>query len=343
MKENKLLILTVSATIIFMPVMLFIFAGNSTYAGNMKLDDTEQHDSSDAVNMTLDAESEVKVVQGMDTNAGFSLGIPLDYDTETDKIEISEDKAASLITIKIPTEDKSFYYRNELMGTQRGINSVEFDYIEQAAEFDIHTDRYYVPTLHLTPNELYLELNTPKELYGHVYLIDATHGGEDTGNSAYGVNEKDVTLKVATAVSDIAKTTGTGGIYMTRRTDESVSEKDRETIIDLLKPDIYVTLHVDADEDTRVTHGIRGNTNDPEKENDVRGLIAVIAAQTDQKDLGVTVEKTDDEDDKEIPVSEVDIYTGYVTNKAEALKMSEDTYARTVAKVIYAWLMQEED
>lgn len=342
MKKDRLLILTVTASVIFMPVMLFVFAGNSTYAGNMKLEDTLTHDASDAVNMTLEAESEIQIVQGADVKAGLSLGIPLEHGTETDRIEIYEDKAASLITIRIPTEDKSYYYRNELTGSQKGIDSIAFDYADKAAEFIITTDRYYVPTLHVTPEELYLELNTPKELYGHVYLVDAAHGGEDTGNSAYGINEKDIALSVAKAVSDIAETTGTGGIYLTRRTDESVSAEDREKIIELLKPDIYITLNVDADGDTRITNGIKGKTNDPEKENGVRGLIAVLATETDQKDMGVVVEETDDAD-RELPVREVDIYTGYVTNKAEALKMTDDTYARTVAKVIYAWLMQEEN
>ena len=342
MKKNRLLIITVAATVIFMPVMLFLFAENSTYAGNMKLEDKLTHEASDAVNMTLDAGSDIQVVQGKGAKSGLSLGIPLEHGTETDRIEIEEDKAASLITIRVPTEDKSYYYRNELTGSQKGIDSIAFDYADNAAEFIITTDRYYVPTLYMTPEELYLELNTPKELYGHVYLVDAAHGGEDTGNSAYGINEKDITLSVAKAVSDIAATTGTGGIYLTRRTDEAVSEEDRKKMIELLKPDIYITLNAEADGNTRTTNGIRGETNEPEKENGIRGLIAVLASETDQKDMGVIVKETDDPQNEPY-VCEVDIYTGYVTNKTEAMKMADETYARTAAKVIYAWLMQEEN
>ncbi|MBO4337071.1 MAG: hypothetical protein J5842_03265, partial [Lachnospiraceae bacterium] len=94
---------------------------------------------------------------------------------------------------------------------------------------------------------------------------------------------------------------------------------------------------------TRVTNGVRGESNAAGKEINARGLIAVIAEETGQQDLGVTIA-----DDKSAPdasdrdVRKVDVYTGYVTNKAEALKMAEDSYAGTVAKVIYAWLMQEE-
>ncbi|MBO4337582.1 MAG: hypothetical protein J5842_05885, partial [Lachnospiraceae bacterium] len=55
--------------------------------------------------------------------------------------------------------------------------------------------------------------------------------------------------------------------------------------------------------------------------------------------------KTEDEEGeaRDQNLREVDIYTGYITNKAEAMKMSEESYARTVAKVIFAWLLQEDE
>ena len=344
MKQNGLLIATIVITVIYMPVMIFLFTHSQLYAGNMKLENTPEDYGSDAVNMTLDAESNIQVVEGIADGTVMSLGIPLDYETEKDQIGVYEDKAASLITIRIPTEDKSFYYRNELTGSQKGIESVAYDYGNKAAEFAIKTDGYYIPQVHMMPNYLYLELNTPKELYGHVYVIDASHGGEDTGNSAYGVDEKDITLGIAKAVSDIAVSTGVGGVYLTRSTDEAVSESDREKLIELLKPDIYVTLHTDADADTRVTNGVKGVTNDQGGLNDVRGLIAVIAQETGQKDLGVSV-KTDEAEGEagDQSLREVDIYTGYITNKSEAMKMSEESYARTMAKVIFAWLLQEDE
>ncbi len=341
MRRNRLLLITVIAFVIYMPVMIFLFVFNTIYAGNWNLEDVAEDIGSDAVNMTLNVESNIQVVDGLEEGIVVSLGIPLDYETDTDKIEIIEDKAASLITIKIPTEDKSFYYRNELTGSQKGIDSVIFDYSEKNAEFSVKTDGYYIPIVHMIPRQLCLELNTPKELYGHVYVIDASHGGEDIGNSAYGVNEKDVTLNIAGEVSDIAESLGTGGVYLTRSSDEAVSDVDRAKLIELLRPDIYVTLHIDADRNTRVTNGVRGVTNDQSGINDLRALVAVIARETGQKDIGVTVEKAKQEDEKSHSPREADIYLGYVTNKAEAMKMNEDTYAQTVAKVIYSWLMQE--
>lgn len=342
LKKSLLLKITVVATIICMPVLLFLFAKNPAFAGNMILEDVSKKDTSDAVNMTLDSEGDIQVVRGIAEGTVVSLGIPLDYDTETDTISVYEDKASSLIRIRIPTTDKSFYYRNQLTGTQKGISSLVYDYKNKAAEFNITTDGYYISTVHITPGDLYLELSTPKELYGHVFVIDAARGGEDPGNSAYGVCEKDVTLKIAKAISDIAASKGEGGFYLTRSTDEAISDEDREKLIELLKPDVYLTLHVDADGETRVTNGVRGETNELGKGRNVKGLISVIAAENGQQDLGAAViDDNPGADDQTKAVRRVDIYTGYVTNKAEALKMADDSYAETIAKVIYAWLMQE--
>ena len=338
MRKYGLLITTVIATLICMPVMLFLFAGNEVYAGNMRLEDVSYDDGSDAVKMTLDAESNASVVEGITDDVEVSLGIPLEYGTEIDKITVYEDKAASLINISIPTDDKNYYYRNELTGSQKGIASLAYDYADGYAGFDITTAGYYISTVHLTERELYLELTSPKELYGHVFVIDAAHGGEDVGNSAYGVTEKDVALNIAQAVAQKAEDKGTGGFYFTRNTDEAVSSEDRTKLVTLLNPDIFISFHVNADGETRVTNGISAVVNNPADETEVGKLISVIAAETGQQDLGVTV-KAPDEGSAE---HEINIYTGYITNKAEALQMGSVQYTDKVGDVVYAWVMQVE-
>lgn len=339
MKQYGLLIITAAATLVFMPVMLFLHAHNDVYAGNMRLEDVVEESGSDAVKTTLDAESNIRVVEGIEDGTQISLCIPLNYDTEQDSIVVREDKSASLIDISIPTDDSNYYYRNELTGSQKGIGSLVYDYADGAADFMIKTDGYYVSTVHLTPKELYLELVSPKELYGHVFVIDAAHGGEDPGNSAYGIKEKDVALRLARAVAEKAEDAGTGGFYLTRNSDEAVSSEDRQRLISLLDPDIYICIHVDADKDTRVTNGIRAVVDDPDDVRKVEKLISVIAAETGQQDLGVVSETTEEG----LRGHVINLYTGYVTNKAEALMLGSGDYTAAVSDVIYAWLMYEDD
>ncbi|MBR1524355.1 MAG: N-acetylmuramoyl-L-alanine amidase [Lachnospiraceae bacterium] len=341
MKKHGLLILTIITTLVCMPVMLFLFSQNEVFAGNMLLEDAMSDEDSEAIKMSLDSESNIQVVEGMEDGVEASLGIPLEYDTEIDRINVYEDKSASHIKITIPTEEKNFYYRNELTGSQKGIAELSYDYVdaEGNAEFDIITDGFYISTVHLTQNEIYLELNTPKELYGHVYVIDASHGGEDTGDSAYGIEEKNVTLGIAQEIDTLAKADEAGGFYFTRYQDEDVSAESRAKLISLLRPDYSISIHTNADGDTRVTNGICAIVNNPDDLNEVTRLISVIATETGQKDLGVTSQPSEDD-----PVSHrIYIYTGYVTNKAEALQMGSDEYISKVGGVIYAWLLHEDN
>lgn len=338
MKRYGLLIATITAFMVCMPVMLFFFSGNDVFAGNMKLEDVYAVDGNDAVKMTLDAESNASVVEGITPDVEVSLGIPLEPGTEIDKINVYEDKASSIINISIPTEDRNFYYKKELTGSQKGIASLVYDYTDVHADFDITTAGYYISTVHLTQEELYLELTSPKELYGHVFVIDASHGGDDAGDSAYGVEEKEVALNIAAAVADNAAKNNTGGFYFTRNDDTTVSEEDRERLISLLSPDHYISLHVNADGNTRITNGISAVINDPDDRAGAERLIMAIASRTGQTYLGVKTDKNLDQKTRH----SIYIYTGYITNKAEALKIGNPQYAAEVGDIIYSWLMDLE-
>ena len=318
-----------------MPVMLFLFANNAAFAGNMRMEDAITEEDVDAIaRMTLDEGSNIQVVEGIDSSVDVSIAIPLEDDVETERINVYENKSASLINITIPTGEKNFYYKNELTGSQKGIASLLYDYADGIAEFNITTDGYYISTLHLTPDELYLELSSPKELYGHVFVVDASHGGEDAGSTAYGVSEKDIALGIARAMADSANASGDGGLYLTRNSDEDVSAEDRERLISLMNPEMTVTLRVAADADTRTTNGVSAVVGSSADERQARALLGAIATETGQADLGVTIDSSAGENHG------ITVYLGYITNKAEALQMGSEQYQSKLGSLLYAWLLQ---
>ena len=74
-------------------------------------------------------------------------------------------------------------------------------------------------------------------------VIDAGHGGHDTGARGGGCNEKDITLDVAKRVRDIL--TGMGyRVIMTRTTDVFLELPDRSDIANKNGADIFVSIHV---------------------------------------------------------------------------------------------------
>ena len=74
-------------------------------------------------------------------------------------------------------------------------------------------------------------------------VIDAGHGGHDTGAQGGGRNEKDITLDVAKRVRDLL--TGMGyRVIMTRTTDVFLELPDRSDIANINGADIFVSIHV---------------------------------------------------------------------------------------------------
>lgn len=76
-------------------------------------------------------------------------------------------------------------------------------------------------------------------------VIDAGHGGSDVGAMRGTVLEKDITLKVASYLSDMLTNDGVH-VDMTRRNDATVSLQDRVAFANEKEPDIFVSVHVNA-------------------------------------------------------------------------------------------------
>lgn len=80
-----------------------------------------------------------------------------------------------------------------------------------------------------------------------VIVIDAGHGGSDPGAVAGGYREKDITLKVALRVGNLLENRLPGvKVVYTRKSDKSLTLKDRIAAAHGAKGDLYVSIHVNS-------------------------------------------------------------------------------------------------
>lgn len=85
-------------------------------------------------------------------------------------------------------------------------------------------------------------------------IIDAGHGGRDSGATRYGIHEKYLALKVAKQVEKMLKAKGMP-VTMTRTRDKFISLNDRAAIANRYSNAIFVSIHFNAS--TRKSlHGI---------------------------------------------------------------------------------------
>ena len=92
----------------------------------------------------------------------------------------------------------------------------------------------------------------PKTTGKRSVVIDAGHGGTDTGAIGGGINEKDITLDVSKRVEKLLKQKGYD-VKMTRVDDTYVSLQDRVEISEKYCPDIFVSIHVNSSVKPEIT------------------------------------------------------------------------------------------
>ncbi len=88
-----------------------------------------------------------------------------------------------------------------------------------------------------------LEL-APVRRYATV-VIDAGHGGADTGANHHGVREKDVTLAVARRLRRLLEADGVR-VVMTRDADLAVPLRERGALANAAGGDVFVSIHINA-------------------------------------------------------------------------------------------------
>jgi N-acetylmuramoyl-L-alanine amidase len=89
--------------------------------------------------------------------------------------------------------------------------------------------------------------NVLQPLSGKIIVVDAGHGGSDTGATRSGVMEKDINLAVALELKVELQSLG-ATVITTRDSDSNVSLDDRVAVLENSTPaaDIFVSVHTNA-------------------------------------------------------------------------------------------------
>lgn len=183
-------------------------------------------------------------------------------------------------------------------------------------------------------------------------VIDAGHGGEDPGKVGInGAKEKDINLEIAMQVKKYLEANDVK-VVMTRETDEGLYQagtahkkvqdmKNRIAMIDEAEPDITVSIHQNSYPEEYV-HGAQvfyyeGSPHGKE------------LAEVLQKQL---VERVDPENKRQVKANDsyyllkktsvpiVIVECGFLSNSAEAQKLSSEEYQERIAWAIHMGILQ---
>ena len=88
--------------------------------------------------------------------------------------------------------------------------------------------------------------NTEKTAKPYVIVLDPGHGGYDGGANGNGVNEKDLTLKIAKYCKKYLEQQGNAKVYMTRNDDTYVSLAGRVDYASSVNANLFVSIHLNS-------------------------------------------------------------------------------------------------
>lgn len=120
-------------------------------------------------------------------------------------------------------------------------NPSDFTY---QADISLQMKKLYAPKLMLGTTYCYIVLQQPKDVYDKIVVIDAGHGGADTGTYSRDLSCIEPTYTLAIAM-ELKKLLDESSIkaYYTRLADTDVSKKARVQLANRLDADFLISIH----------------------------------------------------------------------------------------------------
>lgn len=185
-----------------------------------------------------------------------------------------------------------------------------------------------------------LPTKTPKKIitrkFGEkVVVIDPGHGGTDYGAIRAGINEKDITLDVSKRVASILRSNGYK-VHLTLNEDKYVSLQGRVDIAEEVKPDIFVSIHVNSSEGTTAT-GIETHYYHDYSIDLAKKVHTSLAKSIKSPDRGLFKSRFYVINHTTMPAVLVEI--GFISNEEERAELVSEKRKQATAKAIAEGIM----
>lgn len=117
-------------------------------------------------------------------------------------------------------------------------------------------DKTYVYNVYETESHYFIALLDAKTMYDRIVVLDAGHGGWDTGTPSYDGKflEKDINLQVLLYLEELLRAEDIK-VYTTRTTDRNVGHSERIMLANSLCADFFVSIHCNNAYQNAEAHG----------------------------------------------------------------------------------------
>ena len=177
--------------------------------------------------------------------------------------------------------------------------------------------------------------NITRKFGEKVVVIDPGHGGTDYGAIRAGISEKDIKLDVSKRVASILRSNGYK-VHLTLNEDKYVSLQGRVDIAEEVKPDIFVSIHVNSSEGTTAT-GIETHYYHDYSIDLAKKVHTSLAKSIKSPDRGLFKSRFYVINHTTMPAVLVEI--GFISNEEERAELVSEKRKQATAKAIAEGIM----
>lgn len=265
---------------------------------------------------------------------------------ERGKVTATDDYHNKRLILTMSGDQRKFYEENkpEIAGTV----TYSISYSSSKKETKLYFKTSFINGFHVSEDDAYIYIKNgkPQDMFENVVVLDAGHGGSDSGAVGHGYKEKNFNLSIVKAAKNYFDDNSNYKVYYTRLTDTYPSLKERYALANEVDADIFVSVHINsAGKSARGTETLYN----PDRNKQQNGLTCYELAKTVQievksttgfKDRGLKKRSTRlrnglavlNHNDGPAALTEI----GFISNSTEAKKMAKNLnkYGRAVYEAV---------
>lgn len=211
-------------------------------------------------------------------------------------------------------------------------------------------DKTYAYNVYEAEDYYFIALLDAKNAYEKIVVLDAGHGGWDTGTSSYDGQylEKDINLQVLLQLEKLLTAEGIK-VYTTRTTDRNVGHSERIYLANSLDADFFVSIHCnnayqnpDAN-GTEVLYTQYQNSELMDSQKLAQICLEELVAELQLADRGLFARGDDLTVLQQAKVPAVIVELAFMSNKADMETLKKDETQTAAAKALYKAVMRAYD
>lgn len=213
---------------------------------------------------------------------------------------------------------------------------------EHSVSISFLLDTTYAYKIYEDKDHFYIILLKPQEVYDKIVVIDAGHGGIDSGTYSSGFKhlEKDTNLSILFYLKEYLDQTDLK-VYYTRTTDTKIPLSQRVGLANAVDADLFLSIHCNSSDDVNI-EGIEILYN--EKQNELKSFRSIDFATICLEEINQIIHRNNRGivprsknvqiiGDSNVPVALVEV--GFMTSTNDLNFLLSESNRKLIAKGIY--------